>query len=158
MLYPILLMTGVFVVGFIILRNLKLQLTKVSLRSLKIYIEKRFEGQDIIMKTFEANFLGLKSHGPRQRRGIGALVLTKDQLSFSLLGRRREVVIPVEKMCFVTLKNHYMEQDLRFPMLYVEYPIKKFMDHGAWFVDEPEKWMDAIKLLVDSNQETVKDA
>ncbi|MCF8068443.1 MAG: hypothetical protein K9L30_07660 [Desulfobacterales bacterium] len=157
MLYPILLMTGVFVLGFIVLRNLKQQLTKVSLRSLKICIEKRFEGQEIIMKTFEANFLGLKSHGPRQRRGIGALVLTKDRLSFSLMCRRREVVIPVEKICLVTLKNNYMEQDLRFPMLYIEYPIKNFMDHGAWFVDEPEKWMDAINLLIQSDNETIKD-
>jgi len=158
MLYSVLLMTAVFVAGFIILRNVKQQLTKVSRRSLKIRIEKRFEGQDVILKTFEANFLGLKSHGPRQHRGIGALVLTKDHLSFSLMSRRRKVDIPIENISFVTLKNRYMEQDLRFPMLYVEYPINKFTDHGAWFVDEPEKWMDAIKLLTESNPEAVKDA
>lgn len=108
-------------------------------------LEKRFVADKIIQLALNANFFGQKSKGLKQIRGKGVLVLTKDELWFSLAVPEREISIPLKHIKSVGLTRSHLGKRVFRPLLYVEYFSQVGEDSIAWYVNNPEKWIAAIE-------------
>jgi len=116
-------------------------------RKLLTRVEKRFTGQRIILQALSANFFGQKSKGVKQIRGKGVLVLTKDELWFSLALPAREISISVKDIKSVKLIKSHLSKTVFRPLLCVEFLFQGIEDSIAWLVNDPEEWKTDIEKV-----------
>jgi len=116
-------------------------------KKLENHIQKRFDKNEIIGATTNANFFGEQSKGAKQVRGNGALVLTKDQIYFIRAVPFKEYTIPLKSVSIVSLPNYFNGKSIFSKLLCVQYETGLESDAIAWAVKNPESWKKAIEKL-----------
>lgn len=121
------------------------RLLSVFTKGLQEDVERRTADQSVVMQTSNANFFGQTSKGGKQLRGNGALILTRDEISFLMALPRKEIVIPLNRVVSVSLPKSHLGKSIFKPLLRVEYDSLEGRDSVAWAVKEPGKWKTAIE-------------
>ncbi len=116
-------------------------------RRLLSVVEDRFAGRKIILMALNANYFGHKTEGGKQIRGNGALVLTEDELWFSLAVPQRELSIPINQITAVELTRSHLGKTVFRSLLAVSFNHQGRQEQIAWAVNDPEKWRGAIEGL-----------
>lgn len=111
-------------------------------------IANKFDKQEILGATTQANFFGVKSKGSAQVRGNGALVLTKKELYFIRAVPSKEYSIPISAIRKVSLPKTFNGKLTFVPLLCVHYDTKNGEDSIAWALKNAKKWKDAIEKMI----------
>ncbi|WP_054812692.1 hypothetical protein [Nocardia arizonensis] len=99
-----------------------------------------FAPDEVVHRDLTANYFGLASRGGAQIRGNGALVLTDTRLWFARAGADTPVDIPLSSVTAVDLVRSHAGKSIRRDLLRVTYG----GDSVAWYVREPNTWLDLI--------------
>ncbi len=116
-------------------------------KKLENHILKKFDKNDILGATTDANFFGEQSKGAKQLRGNGALILTKDQLYFARAVPFKEYTIPLKSVSKVSLPNSFNGRSILSTLLCIQYKTGSESDAIAWAVKDPGSWKKAIEKL-----------
>lgn len=111
-------------------------------------IQERFDKNSIIGATTRANFLGEKSKGGKQIRGNGAIILTKDQLTFIRAVPFKEYILPINSIERVSMPTSFNGKSVFSKLLCVHFVLEGRKDAMAWAVKNPEKWQALIDALI----------
>ena len=122
-------------------------LLRIMQQSLKKQVASRYHADEILMQEGMANFFGLESKGVWQCRGNGALVLTGDTLHFFMLQPRSELVIPLHAIRSGQLVRSHLGKTVFRPLLKVHFELHGKSDSAAWYVHDPQTWLDKIASL-----------
>ena len=110
----------------------------------------KFEGQELLGCTSNANFFGIESAGLGQVRGNGVLLLTKEELYFEMWIPRKEIRIPVQSIVEVKSVRSHLMKSKGIPLLKVVFTNPKGLrDSCAWAVANLEIWLVALQKLSD---------
>jgi len=121
-------------------------------RKLEAAIQEKFDKQDIIGATTNANFFGEKSKKGRQIRGNGALVLTKDKLYFLRAVPEKEYVIPLKSIANISMPKSFNGKSILSPLLCIHYRVDEGEDAIAWAIKDPKRWKEVIEKLISENR------
>ncbi len=88
--------------------------------------------------------VGLESRGGGQSRGNGALVLTADELWFSLLVPTHALTIRLADVTDVALVDGHLGKSVGRPLVRVRFHGEAGEDAVAWLVADPERWQHEI--------------
>lgn len=109
-------------------------------------LARRFEGATVVAAERRAAFLGLRSRGPFQVRGNGVLVLTPEELFFSLLLPGRELSIPLTSITGVSTARSFLGKSVGRELLVVEFTGEDGTpDAAAWSVADLPRWRAALE-------------
>jgi hypothetical protein len=72
------------------------------------HIEEKFAGKNVILKSRNANFFGQQSHGVKQIRGNGVLILTDKELYFGMWVPKKEIKIPLFAIKSIDNPNSFL--------------------------------------------------
>lgn len=133
----------------------------VSLVALVVWLKKakakhiealkdKFTGKTILVQS-SANFFGQKSKGSRQSRGNGTLVMTDEELYFSLMIPANELSIPLNSIKGITTGKSFLGKSKFRPLLIVEYMVDDELDSAAWLVGDLFNWTDQINEHINEN-------
>jgi hypothetical protein len=112
-------------------------------------IIEKFNKDDIIKISTDANFFGQESKGLRQIRGNGVLILTSYELYY-------EMWVPKNRICRFPLKNiieiettkwHLKKSKNRLLLKVIFTNDKGERDSGAWLVRNLDDWIHTIENL-----------
>jgi hypothetical protein len=98
-------------------------------------INQRYLGQNIILREDFANFFGKESLKSRQIRGNGVLVLTKEEIYFSMLMPRKEVIVPLDSIQDIETSTSFLGKTKFKPLLKINFKTgREIRDSAAWLV------------------------
>jgi hypothetical protein len=117
-------------------------------KRLEKHIQENFDENEIIGASARANFLGERSKGGKQLRENGAIVLTKDRLSFIRAMPLKEYIIPVKSIKHVSMPTSFNGRSVFSKLLCVHYSLKGKEDSIAWAIENPLKWKESIEALI----------
>lgn len=140
-LFPIIL----FIYSVISIGGLLFWLKRVF-RTRREEVEKRFQGQKIILQHNFAHFYGRESIGHFQIRGNGVLVMTAHELYFLLALPRREFKIPIHNITAVSNPRSHLGKSNICKLLRIDFSNGEKKDAIAWMVGRNvEAWTQAIE-------------
>ncbi|MDY6912597.1 MAG: hypothetical protein SVM79_09590 [Chloroflexota bacterium] len=108
-------------------------------------VQQRYQGQQVLRQVFNASFIGQRSKGFWQIRGNGPLVLTQSELYFLRGVPRKELVIPLHRITYVSLQSRHLGKIVLNPLLCVEYHSHYDEDSVILAVNEPHDWKESIE-------------
>lgn len=126
--------------GLFVLLAVLRGVTALMQRRLGERIRNKLAGQTLIRQSIGANFFGLTSKGLGQIRGNGALVLTPDQLYFTMFMPRREVTIPLGDIVSVSTPRTHLGKTMGMRLLRVDFRASDGEDAVAWAVRDLDDW------------------
>jgi len=123
--------------------------SKAALAAIKGPIERRIAARltdaDILFREVGANSLGVESKGKFQSRGNGGLVLTATTLHFFQLIPESELQIPLSSVREVSLVRWHLGKTVGYRLLKVRYDTPQGSDSVAWFVPDPDAWVQRLR-------------
>ena len=119
-------------------------------KKLEQRVLQKFNLEEIVCSTTRSNFFGEESQSAFQARGNGALVLTKEELCFMMVGSDKEFTIPLKSIISVSLPKSFKGKSIFVSLLCVRYQKNGEEDAMAWSVPTPEKWKQVIESLMSS--------
>jgi hypothetical protein len=117
---------------------------------LRRQIEQRWAPSDRLKLSLTANLFGVRSHGYRQIRGIGGLVLTPQDLYFLRAAPRKEFVVPLAAIRRIDHPQQFLGKSILYPLLRVTYEQDGQVDEIAWAVQHPQAWKAAIARAIET--------
>ena len=129
---------------FLIIYNIKRVINKR-----KLELEEKFRGRRILLSAPNANFFGRESLGRGQLRGNGTLILTADELFFSLWLPKREFRIPLAAATGVETPRSHLGKSVGRKLLKVNYTNQEAKpDAIGWLVPDLEQWTKQLENLL----------
>ena len=110
-------------------------------------LKKRFSGKAILCQS-SANFFGQQSKGYKQSRGNGALIMTANELYFSLLIPANEITISIKDIQKIRAGKSFLGKSKFKALLIIDYIVDGNSDSVAWLVSDLPKWTDEINKLI----------
>jgi len=127
-------------------------LLRMIQQSLMKQVASRYPADEILMHEQMANFFGLESKGVWQCRGNGALVLTRDTLHFFMFQPRSEFMIPLHSIRGGQLVRSHLGKTVFRQLLKVHFELNGKPDSAAWYVHDPQAWLDKLESLQTTTQ------
>ena len=110
-------------------------------------IDEKYQGYDIRLASYGANFFGLESLGSKQVRGNGILFLMPDVLIFEQWVPNSILEIPLRQITEVTVVMGHLRKTKGKPLLKVSFQSQGgIIDSAAWWVQDLEKWEHNLRL------------
>ncbi len=107
-----------------------------------------FDENEIISCYNNANFFGLESWGLMQVRGIGMLVLTKNELFFGMYKPAKNLSIPLKSILKVKTKDKSHLKKSKFKrLLKIIFLNDEKEDSAAWLIKNVDGWGERIWKL-----------
>ena len=104
-------------------------------------VTEKLKGKNILCITSNSNFFGLESVGMLQVRGNGVLVLTDEELLFSMWTPKKEISIPLKSIKKTEIVKSFLGKTKFRPLLKVVFQNEKNeTDSAAWLVSNTNKW------------------
>lgn len=122
---------------------------KVVRKKLENHIQQKFDPNDIVGATTNANFFGIKSKGFRQIRGNGALVLTREQICVVRALPFQAFFIPIDSVKTVSISRSFNGKTVFKELLCVCFSAEGREDAVAIAVDRPERWKKSIESIIE---------
>ncbi|MFW6139842.1 MAG: hypothetical protein ACOC5S_00625 [Acidobacteriota bacterium] len=135
-------------IGIIILSGLFLFMHYLKKAKAKIQknISQRYLGQNIVLKDNSANFFGKKSLKSRQFRGNGILILTEEEIYFSMFIPRKEVIVSLDSIQDIETPTRFLGKTKFKPLLKINFEAcQEVQDSAAWLVKDVKKWKKEIQ-------------
>ncbi len=110
----------------------------------------KYQLQDAIIVTKNANFFGQKSLSYRQIRGNGVLALTSDKLFFEMWLPKKGIEIPIKRITNIDNPIQFLGKTELRSLLKVTFINQNGQtDSAAWQISELDHWMNELhKLLI----------
>lgn len=109
-------------------------------------ISQRYLGQNIVLKDNSANFFGKKSLKSRQFRGNGILILTEEEIYFSMFIPRKEVIVSLDSIQDIETPTRFLGKTKFKPLLKINFEAcQEVQDSAAWLVKDVKKWKKEIQ-------------
>lgn len=125
-------------------------LKKVKAKQVK-RLKEKFSGQTIVCQS-SANFFGQQSKGYKQSRGNGALIMTANELYFSLLVPANEISIPIKDIKEIRTGKSFLGKSKFKALLIIDYSDDGNTDSVAWLVSDLPKWTEEISKLIKADR------
>lgn len=119
-------------------------------------IKQLYKASDIILTDFKSNSLGRKSRGILQRKGNGALILTKSGIHFFQLAPNKEILIPLDSVTGINVIKEYLGKSIGFKLLHIAFAANDVTDSMTWYVTDLQLWIYEIRKLLDSDKKIKK--
>lgn len=116
-------------------------------RTLRRQLRQRFPPDSVRKATLAANCFGLKSKGPLQIRGNGALVLLEDELFFRMLAPPKELHIPLDHIRSLSYTKSFLGKGCVRPLLCVTFDTPHGQDAVAFALPNASEWKTALEQL-----------
>jgi hypothetical protein len=112
-------------------------------------IEERFQGNDIIISSDQANFFGQLSKGHRQIRGMGVLILLKEKLYFEMWQPKKNLEIKTSDIKSIENPQSFLSKSKFRDLLRINFINEiKENDAAAWLISDLDSWNQEIKKLI----------
>ncbi|MBD3413020.1 MAG: hypothetical protein GF421_01140 [Candidatus Aminicenantes bacterium] len=109
-------------------------------------IAQRYQGHHIVLKDNSANFFGKGSLKSKQVRGNGILILTEDEIYFSMFLPRKEIIVPLHSIQNIETPKSFLGKTKFKPLLKISFEAcHGVQDSAAWLVRDVEKWKKEIQ-------------
>jgi len=109
-------------------------------------IAQRYSGQNIILKEESANFFGKESLKSKQVRGNGILILTENEIYFSMFMPRKEIIVSIDSIHSIDTPISFLGKTKFKPLLKINFEARQeVQDSAAWLVRDVEKWKKEIQ-------------
>ena len=117
---------------------------KRARRELFERLDSRFGIENLILYSTSANYFGRKSKGMMQVRGNGALALTEEGIFFQMAMPDEEFFINYSDILSADVRKSFLGKSVFKPLLHLELKSNGETDEVAWYVENPEEWVEKI--------------
>lgn len=117
---------------------------KRARRELFERLDSRFGIENLILYSTSANYFGRKSKGMMQVRGNGALALTEEGIFFQMAMPDEEFFINYSDILSADVRKSFLGKSVFKPLLHLEFKSNGETDEVAWYVENPEEWVEKI--------------
>lgn len=112
-------------------------------------VNAEFAEKRVLFSDYSANFFGRQSNGMKQIKGNGILLVTDQEVYFSLLMPRREITIPVKEIIAVKSETSFLGKSKFKPLLIVQFNGSDGnLDAVAWLIHDLSACISEIQKLI----------
>lgn len=142
----VLILLGVIGGALLLALGIVFVLLRAWIGKFRARVQARFPADAIVLAEWSANSFGVRSRGPAQGRGNGALVLSKQTLHFVMMATERELTIPLTSITAVSFVKSHLGKSVGRKLLAVDFSNEAGApDRVALLVREPEAWQHALQ-------------
>ncbi|MHA1413338.1 MAG: hypothetical protein ACTSUX_10070 [Promethearchaeota archaeon] len=111
----------------------------------------KFDKSKILKVSARANFFGLESKKSRQLRGNGILILTKNELYFSMFLSKKVIEIPISSIKSIETPRSFLKKSYLMRLLKINFIDELGQENSvAWVLENLDEWIEILTKLMKS--------
>ena len=111
----------------------------------------KFDKSEILKVSTRANFFGLESKKSRQLRGNGILILTKNELYFSMFLSKKVIEIPISSIKSIETPRSFLKKSYLMRLLKINFIDELGQENSvAWVLENLDEWIEILTKLMKS--------